>query len=603
MLKKLKEYFKDKKNRRNFIITLIFALTVAGVSFYKEMNKPEEVKQSVTKFYNFVHSKNVKGMKKVKVFDDNNKLQYTYKKKNYIVSYPRNYLTENTDILKTLAKNKIDVSTEKSSKDKLMIVFEVARMLLYGVIIYVFIKMISDSFASVELKEVENEKITFKDIAGYGYVKEELGEIVDFLKNPSDFEKYTDKIPKGVLLEGPPGNGKTLFAKAVAGETKTPFFQISASDIEDKYVGSGARRIEKIFKTVRKKAEESGKVILFIDEIDAVGMKRESRTVQETNQTINKLLTEMDGFEKDSKVIIIAATNLSSTLDSALTRSGRFDRIISIERPNMEEREHVISLYLDKKGELISPEVYKENYAYVMAQQTEGFSNADLDKLVNEASLIAKKKKIDKIDIKTLREAFTKIIAGPQTNKKMCEEDEKIVAYHEAGHAVAQIMTSPKGYKGVAYITITPHGQSLGHVSPVSEERLVKKSDLQNKVIVALAGRAVEDVILDGDYTVGAANDLKQANQYLSAFVAKYGMSDTNENLFFEILDEKNKLIQDEMKIVRERLYDETKKMIGKHFDIVEKIALHLLENTSIEQNELPEILKETSYEEKFEIE
>lgn len=567
------------------------------VGVFIDSKKPQEEEQTITSFYTFYQTDEAKKMKDVVVYDKDNKLEYLYKNTKYIVEYPRTYLAENPEILKELASKGIEVKTEAGTGDKLLLITEIIRILFIVVIIFIVYRMVADSFASMDVKEVTEEKITFADIAGYEYVKEELQEIIDFLNNPKEFERYTDRLPKGVLLEGPPGNGKTLFAKAVAGESKTPFFQISASDIEDKYVGSGARRVEKIFKTVRKKAEESGKVILFIDEIDAVGMKRESRTVQETNQTINKLLTEMDGFDKDTRVIVMGATNLSSVLDVALTRSGRFDRIIAIERPTVKEREAVIRLYLHKKGDLVHPEVEEELYAYVLAQQTEGFSNADLDKLINEASLIAKKKKEDHVTIKTLREAFTKIVAGVKTNRHVSEEDKRIVAYHEAGHAVAQMITSPSGYKGIAYVTITPHGQSMGHVSPVSEERLIRKSDVENKIKVALAGRAVEEKILDGDYTVGAANDLKQANEYLLGYVTKYGMSSTNENLYIENLDENKTVVQAEIKVAREHLYKETKKLVHTHFDIVEKIAEHLIIKGSIEQHELPELLKNTSYE------
>lgn len=600
MFGKIKNHFKDAKKRRQTLLIILMVILVGAFLTYKQITKPEKEEQSITAFVNFIETDEAKKMEEFTVYDQKNKLTYLLKDVLIAVDYPKSFLTENNEILERLAEMKLDVVFEKGKGNSVMIVFEFFRIGIF-ILLFVFIyRAMGDSFVTPTISEVEGESVTFKDIAGYEYVKEELQEIIDFLNNPKEYEKYTKKMPKGVLLEGPPGNGKTLFAKAVAGESKTPFFQISAADIEDKYVGSGAKRVQKIFKTVRSKAEESGKVILFIDEIDAVGMKRESRTVQETNQTINKLLTEMDGFDKDTKVIVIAATNLSVLLDSALTRSGRFDRIIAIEKPSMEEREAVINLYLNKKGELIDEEVYQENYAHVLAQQTEGFSNADLDKLVNEASLIAKKKKADKMDIKTLREGFTKIVAGVQTNKYVSEDDKRVVSYHEAGHAVAQIMTSTKGYKGVAYITVTPHGQSLGHVSPISEERLARKSDIENKIIVALAGRAVEEHILDGDYTVGAANDLQQANQLLLGYVTKYGMSSNNENLFIENMDENKGLVQSETKIVRERLYEETKLIIHKHFDIVEKIACRLMEDPSIEQHDLPELLKGTSYEDVF---
>lgn len=591
-----------KKGLEIIVSVLIVAALIALV--YVKINEQNKIeKQSIGDFVEFLQSDKAtkKTVKDLKLNEYELKVSYTYKKKEYTATYPRNYIVEKPEILDTLKEKKIEYEIINTGNKTANILMTIVKVLFYGVFILILYVMIKDMIGGgFDIKEVEGEKTTFKDIAGYEYVKEELQEIVDFIKNPEKYEKYTDKVPKGILLEGPPGNGKTFFAKAVAGETDTPFFQISASDIEDKYVGSGARRIEKIFKTVREKAKESGKVILFIDEIDAVGMKRENRTVQETNQTINKLLTEMDGFEKDSKVIIIGATNLSSTLDEALIRAGRFDRIIKINRPTTEEREAVIKLYLDKKGDLIADEVKEQNYAKTLAEQTEGFSNADLDKLVNESSLISRKKEEEHISIKSLREGFTKIVAGVKTNHRVTEEDLKIVAYHEAGHLVSRILTHPHGYKGVAYATITPHGESLGHVSPIAVERMQRKSDIENEIVVCLAGRAVEEKILDGDYTVGAASDLRQANNSLWYFVAKYGMGEANKNLFVEKIDESSEVMQKQIKEERERLYQKTQKMIEENFELIEKVAKYLIANTSIEQYELRDLLKGTSYEIKW---
>lgn len=597
---KIKEFFKDKKKRNSFVSIMIGIILVIGFIIFQNVSEKPE-KQSITTFMNFLEKKEAKNVENMVIIEDSNLIKYTFEEKEFEVKVPKYFFSEDPEMLKTLQKNDIEVEF-KGSVSKIIGNFgEVFRVLIFLIIFYFIFKMLTDSFGGLEVKETKNEKTTFKDIAGYEYVKDELKEIVDFLKNPREYEKYTKQVPKGVLLEGPPGNGKTLMAKAVSGETELPFFPISAGDIEDKYVGSGAKRVEKIFKIVRKRAEEAGGAILFIDEIDAVGMKRESRTVAETNQTINKLLTEMDGFNKETKIIIIAATNLSTILDSALTRAGRFDRIIRIEKPSLEERQAVIELYLNKKNDLIHNEIYDENYSYVLAQQTEGFTNADLDKLINEASLIAKKKKVEKIDIKTLREGFTKVVAGVQTNRNVSIEDKRIIAYHEAGHATAQIMTSPNGYKGVAYITITPHGNSLGHVSPVRGDKvLLKKSDIENEIKVTLAGRAVEQRILNGDYTTGAAGDLQQANKLLLSYVSKYGMAKELENLFIEELKEDTKIVQEQTKLVRDRIYKETIGLIEEHFDVVEKIAEHLLVKTSIEQHELSSILEGTTYQNKF---
>ncbi|MGG6447774.1 AAA family ATPase [Pseudobacillus badius] len=603
-MNRLRKIFKDKKKRNWLIVVLIIVVAaLIGLQFYFPENDEVE-EQSFSSFVTFMETDKAKNMTDVVMDEALQTLSYTYEGKEYTVKLPRGYFTDyftnksNKENIFRRNGTEVEFKPVQLTTSGWVIFFEFIILLLFTVIVayYIFRQFIMPKRTDIE--EVKNELTTFKDIAGYDYVKEELMEIVDFLKYPQQFSKYTKRIPKGVLLEGPPGNGKTLFAKAIAGETGTPFFHISASDIEDKYVGAGAQKINKIFKKVRKRAEESGCAILFIDEIDAVGTKREMRTLTETNQTINKLLTEMDGFNKDSRVIVIAATNLSSSLDAALIRSGRFDRIITIDKPNLQEREAILQLYLNQKGDLIHKDVNQKNYPYVLAQQTEGFSNADLDKLVNEASLIARKREESQITIQALRESFTKIIAGPQTNRALTEEDKKIIAYHEAGHAAAQILTSPEGYKSVAYITITPYGKSLGHVSPVSRERvLLKKSDLQNQLMVTLAGRAVEEKILNGDYTTGAAADLQQANSQLLMYITKYGMDSNYQNLFIERQDENNDFTQKLLVEARKEIYNSTKALLSAHFDVVEKIAEYLLGHTSIAQHELPAILRGTSYE------
>lgn len=595
MIEKIKRFFKDKQKMKLFLIFLIVLAAFIAIDQIKKSKDPEEV--SITEFINLIDSKKVKDMEDIKIYEDNRTIQYKIKDEHYVVKYPSNFISENHDILNAFATYEKEVKFEKSSIFFFAVFMEILRLSIFLLLIYFIFKMLQGSLTSFEVEEVKKEKTTFKDIAGYKYVKEEMMEIVDFLNHPEEYAKYTQKPPKGVLFEGPPGNGKTLFAKAIAGETSTPFFQISAADIEDMFVGSGARRLEKVFKKVKKSAQENGRAILFIDEIDAVGMRREARTVVETNQTINKLLTELDGFDKETNILVIGATNLASVLDPALTRSGRFDLVLQIPYPSRSDREEVIWLYLNQKKEMVHEEVKKENYPYILSTLTEGFANADLAKLVNDAALIAKRDKKEKIDIESLRKAFTRNIAGARMDHEIDEEDRKIIAYHEAGHAVMQILTSPLGYKGVSYITVTPYGQSLGHVAPVSKNTVLKKkTDLENEIKVMLAGRAAEEKILDGNPTTGAANDLQQANRRLISYVKDYGLSEAFENLFIEKFDENNKMIQLEIKKIRDRIYKETKELIEKHFDMVERIGEYLLKHEAIDQPELPEILKGTSF-------
>ncbi|QST02073.1 AAA family ATPase (plasmid) [Pontibacillus sp. ALD_SL1] len=583
---------KKALKKKGFWVGVFVLVGIALLMVYHQKEKKEE-EEPFSVFMEKVEHKEFGGVNEVFVSEKTNQLTYELDEVTYIVELPKLFISENVEFVQRLSESGVDVTLKSSDTSKSTQIVELFRLGIFLLLLLFFIRMFSDGFGGFKVEEVQKEGTTFRDIAGYDYVKDMFKELVDFLSNPDDYKHYESRLPKGILLEGPPGMGKTLFVKALAGETDTPMFQLSGSDIEDRYVGSGARRVEKIFKTVRKKAEEQGKAILFIDEIDAVGMKRENRTVQETNQTINKLLTEMDGFKKESRIIVIAATNLSSVLDQALTRSGRFDRIIHINRPNLQEREAIISLYLNKKKKVVSEEVLKTNYARVLAQQTQGFSNADLDKLVNEASLIAKRKQEKTITIITLREAFSEIVAGVKTNRRISEEEKRLVAYHEAGHAAARILLHKEGYKGVAYITITPHGESLGHVSPSGEEKaMLTKTDIKHDIMMMLAGRAVEDLMGGGNYTTGAMSDLQQANQQLLAYVARYGMSEGAENLYVEKLDENAEWLQNLLKHLRDQFYQETKMLMETHFSVVETIAEHLLLHTSIEQHELPGLLE-----------
>ena len=573
---------------------------LVGIAAQPAVEEKNIEKQSITEFNQLLNSKKIKNVKQVDIYEESNTVQYKLKEKTYQVRYPSGlYISFNPYMIEKLTDNNIPIEFKKSFASQIR---WVGTLFYYAILVF-FVYFIIRSlgmFQGSKVVRVEDEKTKFKDIAGYLYVKEEMKEIVEFLNEPEKFKKYTEDIPKGIMLSGPPGNGKTMFARAIAGETSTPFFHISASTIEDKYVGSGSRNVERIFEAVREEANKSGKAILFIDEIDAVGMARERRTVVETSQTLNAILTAMDGFDKNTNIIVIAATNLVETLDSALTRAGRFDRKIVIPKPNLKDRKAIINLYLHAKGDLIHPHVYEENYSDVLAQQTEGFCNADLHKLVNEASLLAKKFNKEQIDIECLRESFIKIIVGLETDDDVSEEDLKIVAYHEAGHAVAQILTHKQGHKGIAYITVTPRGESLGHVAPLSGGRLLsQRSDLENEVKVILAGRAVEEKILSGDFTTGAYGDLQQANRVLFNYVTKYGMGKNLENFFMENVDETSELVQTEIQQIREELYQSTKEMIEKHYDMVEAIATYLLSHSYIDQYQLEEILKDTTYTER----
>lgn len=583
---------KKKIKWKKIIGYIILISIIAGIVFNKiEESKINEL--SVTEFEEKIESKDAKKIKEITLYDNVGLISYEVKGEKYEVKIPKNYIQENSDLIKTMKEKEIKLSV-KNQSNWLQTAANASRILLTVFILYFLFKFIEDFNRKLEVEEVKGNKITFADVAGAESVKTEFQDIIEYYKDPEKNASFKEDLPSGILLEGPPGNGKTHIARALAGECNIPFFQKSASDLEGKYVGVGSENIGNLFETVRKKAAEAGGAILFLDELDSIAVKREVRTVVETNQTINKFLTEMDGFVKDSNVIVVAATNLVSSLDEAVIRPGRFDRIIHIGKPTTVERVEVLNLYLNKKKDKIEAEVYEEKFVETLAKITEGFSNAKLANLVKESSVMARRKGKDTIGIQELREGFTKIIAGVKRKEVLSEEDRKIVAFHEAGHAVAQIVTSPLKIKGVAYITITPYGQSLGHVSPVAPDtKLERKSQLENIVVMTLAGRAVEDKILNGDYTIGASNDLYQANEVILEYIAKYGMSSSEKNLYIHKIDANNEMLQTEVKKMREEMYRKTKELVEKHFDMIEKIALHLLENESIEQYEIEEIVQE----------
>jgi len=605
--RKKTENEKPKKSAKGVwskVITIVLILVAIGLFAYDKYEGSKIHKISVTKFEEVVSSEKAKSMKKVVLYDNVSLVTYELKKEKYEVKLPKQYIQENSKIIKELQHKNVDFNV-KTQTNWFEAIGKFVQIMFTLMILFFVYKIAEDFFRKTDIEEVKDENLTFEDVAGAHAIKLELKDIIDFYKDPEKNKKFKEDLPKGILFEGPPGTGKTYIAKALASECGIPFFQKSASDLEGKYVGVGSENIGKMFALVKARAKEAGGAILFLDELDSVAGKRENRTVAETTQTINKLLTEMDGFDKETNVIVVAATNLVESLDDAVVRPGRFDRIIHIDNPTRNERIEVINLYLNKKRDRIEADVYETNFVETLANITEGFSNAELANLVKESSVLARRKEKETIGIQDLREGFTKIVAGIKTNQSLTEEDKKVVAYHEAGHAVAQILTSPLGVKGVAYITITPYGQSLGHVSPVSPESRIyekRKSSIQNQVIMTLAGRAVEEKILDGDYTLGAASDLEQANNVLWRYVAKFGMFEKAENLFLSKVDENDKELQSYVKEVREDIYQKTKDLIEKHFDMVEKVAEHLLQHESIEQYELEGLLEGTSYPHPIEI-
>lgn len=388
------------------------------------------------------------------------------------------------------------------------------------------------NFQKSKAKKIEGDeaKVTFADVAGCDEEKQELAEMVEFLKDHRKFTKMGAKIPKGVLLEGPPGTGKTLLARAVAGEAKVPFFSISGSDFVEMFVGVGASRVRDLF----KEAVKAAPCIIFIDEIDAVGRKRGSGVGggnDEREQTLNQLLVEMDGFEGDKGIIVIAATNRADVLDSALRRPGRFDRQIKVSTPDVKGREAILKVHAKNKPLEASVELR------AIAEKTPGFSGADLANLLNEAALLAARENKDKIDKSHLDEAMDRVIGGPAKRSRVYTEKEKrLVAYHEAGHAIVGMVLDSADK--VQKVTIIPRGDAGGYnlMIPEEEKYFMTKTDLVDKICGLLGGRAAEEIFLN-EVSTGAHNDFERVTAIARAMVTEYGMSEKIGTLQFPYND------------------------------------------------------------------
>ena len=403
----------------------------------------------------------------------------------------------------------------------------IIMMLIFVVFWFVFMnqsqgggnKVMSFGKSRAKQHKEEDKQVAFKDVAGLDEEKEELEELVDFLKNPKKYIELGARIPKGILMVGPPGMGKTYLTKAVAGEAKVPFFSISGSDFVEMFVGVGASRVRDLFDNAKKNAP----CIVFIDEIDAVGRKRGAGLGgghDEREQTLNQLLVEMDGFGINEGVIVVAATNRPDILDPALLRAGRFDRQVMVGLPDIKAREAIIAVHVQGKP------LAKDVDLKIIARRTPGFTPADIENLMNEAALLTARKNAKKIDIHTIEEAVTKVIAGiAKKSKVISEEERKLTAYHEAGHAVlAELL--PK-IDTVHQVTIIPRGRSGGFtmVLPKEDRYYMTKKEMEEQIVHLLGGRVAEKLVLD-DISTGASNDLQRVAAIARAMVTKYGMSE-----------------------------------------------------------------------------
>ncbi|MDD7731443.1 MAG: ATP-dependent zinc metalloprotease FtsH [Ezakiella sp.] len=446
----------------------------------------------------------------------------------------------------------------------------------------------------------DKEKVTFKDVAGLEEEKVELYEIVDFLKNPAKYARMGARIPRGVLLVGPPGTGKTYISRAVAGEAGVPFFSISGSEFLEMFVGVGASRVRDLFDVAKKNSP----CIIFIDEIDAVGRKRGSGLGgghDEREQTLNQLLVEMDGFEKNEGIIMMAATNRPDILDDALLRPGRFDRRVTIGLPDVRGREEILNIHTKDKP--MAADVDIKN----IAKRTPGFTPADLENLVNEAAILSARHGQNSITKSVLEEASIKVLAGPEkTSTVITPEEKKLVSFHEAGHAI--VTKSLPDTDPVQMVTIVPRGSAGGFTYTVPEEEkyYYTKSKMINEIIILLAGRAAEELKLE-DISTGASNDIERATKIAHAMVSKYGMTsaigtldftEDNENIFIgnaithskNVSEETLKLIDSEMKRIVDGCYEKAKEILRENDEKLTRLANCLLEKETVYKKEFEAI-------------
>ena len=614
---------KDRK-QRSLLPYLFLALFIIAVLYLLDVSTG---KVNDLTYNEFIKRLNAKEITEIEITPKSDAMVYQIKgrlkdykdKEIFVVKMP---LTDTamSDILAKVDEYGIKTTTinDPSSGILVYLLNTLPLLLIVGVSFFIITKQLGSANKSMDfgrsrarLSE-DNKKVTFDSVAGLDEEKEEVQELIDFLKNPKKFQKMGARIPKGVLLVGPPGTGKTLLARAVAGEANVPFYFISGSDFVELFVGVGASRVRDMF----KQAKNNAPCLIFIDEIDAVGRQRGAGLGgghDEREQTLNQLLTEMDGFGANEGIIIIAATNRPDVLDPALLRPGRFDRQITVNLPDVKGREEILKVHA--RGKTFARNVNLAN----IAKRTVGFSGADLENLLNEAALLTVRRDKDKITMAEIDEAHDRVLMGPaKKSKKYTDAEKRLVAYHEAGHAVVGIKL--EGASDVQKITIIPRGNAGGYnlMLPKEEKYTATKKELLERIAGLLGGRVAEEIEF-GEITTGAHNDFEQATKIARAMVTEYGMSDLGPVQFeqpessvflgrdytksrnfssqvaFEIDTEIRKIIDSEYKVAT--------KIIKENRELLDLIANTLLEYETITKEQIDFLAEHKRMPEEDEIE
>ncbi len=599
----------NKKDVKRNLLSYLFLIVIFLCIFYALNVFNNEV--HVLKYNEFMKSLENNEIKEMTVTTKGS--AYTYEVEGTLKDYDKNEsffvrLPLSDEVMAKIveytenSKVKITVKPDPSSSSLLLILVNVLPIvIILGFGFWFFNKSMAGGKSSLDFGKSraklssDDNKVTFKDVAGLKEEKEEVSELIDFLKNPKKFQKLGARIPKGVLLVGPPGTGKTLLAKAVAGEADVPFYFISGSDFVELFVGVGASRVRDMF----QQAKRTAPCLIFIDEIDAVGRQRGSGIGgghDEREQTLNQLLTEMDGFGANEGIIIIAATNRPDVLDPALLRPGRFDRQITVNLPDVRGREEILGVHARNKK--LASNVTLE----FLAKRTPGFSGADLENLLNEAALLAVRRNKNQITMSEVDEATDRVMMGPaKTSKKYTEDDRKLVAYHEAGHAVVGLKLA--NASDVEKVTIIPRGNAGGYNLMIPQEKLCStKKDLLEQITGLLGGRTAEEVIF-GEITTGASNDFEKATKIARAMVTEYGMSDLGPmqlesdsgsvflgrdyNKMQHFSNEVANEIDMEMRKIITKCHDDAVKIIKENKDLLKLIADALLEYETLTKEQI----------------